>query len=168
MDLFKRLSQFRPLPREEQHLIPPTEKTHYPAFSKEFEILERELIPAFRKMDNKAITHQNWYRRMYITLIFGSAFVSILVIIQLAVNIESIGIIGAILAACLGTTTLVSHTFRHHERYLNARLAAELLRSEYFRFLGRIDPYNDEQNRAKKLIKQVTDITMRGEHYDVI
>lgn len=166
MDLFKRLPKFRPLSHIEQHLIPLAEQDHYPAFKKEFDILEKELMPHFRKLDNEAIVHQNWYRWMYVILIFGSALVSILVIVQLAINIENIGIISAILAACLGIATLVSRIFRHHERYLNARLATEFLRGEYFRFLGRFDPYENEQNRVQKLIEQVTDITMKGEHYD--
>lgn len=167
MDLFKRLPKLRPLPHEEQHLIPSDERSQYPAFKQEFDILERELMPHFRKLDNEAIVHQNWYRWMYIILIFGSALVTVLVIIQLVIRIESIGIIGAILAVCLGTVTIVSRTFCHYERSLNARLAAEFLRGEYFRFLGGLDPYADEHNRVQKLIEQVTDIAMKGSHYDV-
>jgi hypothetical protein len=166
MELFKRLPTFRPLSHEEQHLIPLAERSQYPAFGKEFEILERELMPHFRKLDKEAIIHQNWYRWMYVILIFGSALVTILVIIQLAITVESIGIIGAILAAFLGIATLVSRAFKHHEHYLNTRLASEFLRSEYFRFLGRFDPYANEQDRVQKLIEQVTEIAMKGERYD--
>ncbi len=167
MDLFKRLPKFHPLPHEEQQLIPLAEKGQYPAFLQEFEILERELMPHFRTLDNEAIEHQNWYRGMYVILIFGSALVTILGIVQLAVNVNGIGIAGTIVAACLGITTLIVHAFRHHERYLNARLASELLRSEYFLFLGRLDPYAHEQNRIQRLIERVTDIKMRGERSHV-
>lgn len=163
MDLFKRLPKFRPLPREEQQLIPPTERGQYPAFLEEFEILERELMPHFRTLDNEAIGHQNWYRGMYVILIFGSALVTILGIVQIAIDIDGIGIAGTIVAACLGITMLIVQAFRHHERYFNARLASELLRHEYFLFLGHLDPYAHEQERLQRLIERVTDIKMRGE-----
>lgn len=57
MDLFKRLPKLHPLSREEQQLIPPTERGQYPAFLEEFEILERELMPHFRILDKEAIEH---------------------------------------------------------------------------------------------------------------
>jgi hypothetical protein len=42
-------------------------------------------------------------------LIFGSALLTIFVIIQLAVHAESIGIIGAIIAACLIRNACFTH-----------------------------------------------------------
>jgi hypothetical protein len=164
MQLFRRFPKLHPLPKEEQSLIPPDERSKYPAFAADFETLERELMPQFRILDNEALFRQNWYRSMYIILIFGGALVTILGIFQLAfINITGIGIAGSIVAAILVGATTASRAFPHQERYMNARLAAERLRGEYFLFLGHLDPYTDEQDRVQKLKQRVLDIKEKGE-----
>jgi len=163
MELFRRFPKFHPLPREEQQLIPPKEKGNYPAFAEDFETLERELLPFFRELDNEALRGQNWYRWMYVILIFGGALVTVLGIVQLAfINTIWIGTVEAIVAAVLGAVTAASRTFNHQERYLNARLAAEGLRGEYFLFLGCFEQYGNEQDRVQKLIRRVADIKAKG------
>ncbi len=128
--------------------------------------LKESLMPHFRELDNEALRRQNWYRWMYVILIFGGALVTISGIVQLAyMNIGGIGIAGAIVAALLGAVTTASRAFHHQERYLNARLAAERLRGEYFLFLGRLDLYANEQDRVQKLIQRVADIKTKGERY---
>lgn len=167
MQLFRRFPKLHPLPQEEQFLIPPAERSKYTAFADDFETLERELMPQFRELDNEALLRQNWHRWMYVILIFGGTLVTILGIVQLAyMNIAGIGIAGAIVAALLGVATSASQAFHHQERYLNARLAAERLRSEYFLFLGHVDPYADEQDRVQKLIQRVLDFKVKGEQYE--
>jgi hypothetical protein len=167
MELFKRFPKFHPLPHQEQYLIPPGEKSKYPTFADDFETLEKELMPHFRELDNEALRRQNWYRWMYVILIFGGVLVTILGVVQLAyMNVVGIGIAGAIVAALLGAATAASRAFHHQERYLNARLATERLRGEYFLFLGRLDLYANEQDRVQKLIQRVTDIKVKGERYD--
>ncbi len=169
MELFRRFPNFHPLPREEQQLVPPEKRKQYPTFAEDFETLERELMPYFRELDNEALRRQNWYRWMYVILIFGSALVTVLGIVQLAfINIRGIGISGAVVATILGIVTTASRAFNHQERYLNARLAAERLRSEYFLFLGRFDDYANEHDRVRKLIQHVTDIKAKGERYDSV
>ncbi len=167
MELFRRFPNFHPLPREEQHLIPPAERSNYPTFAEDFETLERALMPNFRELDNEALLRQNWYRWMYIILIFGGTLATILGIVQIAfMDTAWIGIIGAIVAALLGGVIALSRAFNHHERYLNARLAAERLRSEYFLFLGQFGQYSDKQDRIQKLIQRVADIKIKGERYE--
>jgi hypothetical protein len=167
MELFRRFPNFHPLPREEQNLVSLQERSQYLAFAEDFATLERELMPSFRELDNEALRRQNWYRWIYVILIFGGALVTVLGIVQLAfITIMGIGIAGAIVAATVGIVTTVSRAFNHHERYLNARLATERLRSEYFLFLGRFDDYANEQDRVRKLIQHVTDIKVKGERYD--
>lgn len=167
MQLFRRFPKLHPLPKEEQFLISPAERSKYPAFAGDFETLERELMPRFRELDNEALRRQNWYRWMFVILIFGGSLVTILGIVQLAyINAAGIGIAGAIVAALLGVATSASRAFHHQERYLNARLAAERLRSEYFLYLGHMDLYADEQDRVQKLIQRVLDIKAKGEHYE--
>ncbi|TMC18378.1 MAG: DUF4231 domain-containing protein [Chloroflexi bacterium] len=164
MELFRRLPRLQPLPRKAQELVPAGEWSAYPAFQDDFEILEKELLPAFRELDNEAISKQNRYRWLYIILIFGGAMATILGITQLAfTNVSGIGITGAIVAAFLAVATAMLQRFKDHERYLNARLAAERLRSEYFLFLGHYGQYANEQDRVHYLIRQVVDLKAKGE-----
>jgi hypothetical protein len=166
MELFKRLPKVRPLARAKQQFIPEEVKHLHPAFAHDFATLEKHVMPLFRKLDNEAIRQQNSYRWMYVILIFGGALVTILGIVQLAVNIEALAIAGAIVAALLGFATLAQNSFHHHERYLHARLAAERLRSEYFRFLGHLEPYADEQERISLLEQRVTEIKIEEERHE--
>jgi hypothetical protein len=166
MDLFKRLPRFRPRSGQEQHIIPQADKLHYPAFTEDFEILEKELMPHFRALDNEAIRQQNAYRWMYVILIFGTALTTIIAIVQLALKIDGLGIVEAIIASGLIIATLTIQSFHFHERFLNARLATEHLRSEYFLFLGHLEPYEQSQDRISHLIQRVTDKRFEGECYD--
>jgi hypothetical protein len=167
MELFRRFPNFYPLPRQKQQLIPFNEWSNYPAFAEDFKTLERELMPYFHELDNESFRRQNWYRRMYIILIFGGALVTILGIVQIAfINTVWIGIAGAIVALALGSVTTYSRTFKHHERYLNARLVAERLRSEYFLFLGRLGQYANDQDRIQELRKRVIEIKVKGEKHE--
>ncbi|HWS83366.1 MAG TPA: DUF4231 domain-containing protein [Ktedonobacteraceae bacterium] len=164
MELFRRFPTFQPLPREQQQLVPPDKRMLYSAFSKDFETLDRELMPSFRELDNEALSGQNRYRWMYVILIFGGAAVTVLGIFQLAfITMSWIGIIEAIVAGVVALATIVLQTFKDHERYLNARLATERLRSEYFLFLGQCEPYANEQERTRNLIHSVADIKAKGE-----
>ena len=165
MDLFKRFPKIYPS-FSERDLIPDEKKSAYPAFMQDFAFLKRELLPAFYQLDREAQYRQNAYRWMYVILIFGGSLTTILGIIQLVVADIWVGIAGAIVAALLGAITLYSHALNHQERYLNARLSAELLRSEYFIFLGRCAPhYNDKPQREANLIARVTEIKLRGENH---
>jgi len=163
MELFRRFPKFHLLPSKEE-IVPRAERSRYPAFTEDFEALEKELLPSFQEFDNKALSRQNRYRWMYVILIFGGAAVTILGIIQLAfITISWIGITEAVVAGLLGLATAGLQRFKDHERYLNARLAAERLRSEYFLFLGRCGQYTNEQDRIQKLIQHVVDIKAKGE-----
>jgi hypothetical protein len=164
VELFRWFPTFNPLPREEQQLIPLNERNNYPSFAADFALLDKELMPYFRSLDNEALRQQNWYRWMYIILIFGGSLSTILAIVQLAfLNADWPGIVGAIVAAVLGVTTALSRTFNHHERYLNARLATERFRSEYFLFLGRYEPYTHDKDRVHKLLQRIAEIKAKGE-----
>lgn len=166
MELFKRLPNFHPLPDEQQELVPLSERDNYPNFAREFTILEKELMPHFRELDNEAARQQNRYRWMYTILIFGGALVTILGIIQLMAISLGVGITETSIAAIIGSATVFIYTSHHHKRYFNARLAAELLRGEYFLFLGHLEPYTNEHDRIQNLLQRVADITEKGHHFE--
>lgn len=163
MKLFKRFPNFHPLSDEKQHIIKPADRSSYPAFTEDFITLDAELMTQFRQLDNEAQRRQNWYRWMYIILVLGGALTTILLILQIAfISISGFDLAGAVLAAILGTATTISRSFKHHEHYLNARLAAERLRGEYFLFLGHLEAYADDQHRVLNLRSRVNDIYREG------
>lgn len=164
MDLFKRFPKLRLKLDQEQHIIPEEEQGKYSALQADFVFLEDALMPAFRKLDTEALKCQNAHRGMYVILIFGGTLATLLGIIQLVfVNVDGIGITGAIVAAFLGGVTLALRSFQYQQRYMHARLAAEQLRGEYFLFLGHMEPY-DGPDRASNLRQRVIDITSQEEN----
>lgn len=163
MKLFKRFPNFHPLSDEEQHIVTPAARSNYTAFTEDFITLDAELMAQFRQLDNEAQRRQNWYRWMYIILVLGGALTTILLVLQIAfISISGFDLAGAVLAAILVAATAISRSFKHHEHYLDARLAAERLRSEYFLFLGHIDSYADDQNRILNLRSRVNEILREG------
>ena len=163
MDLFKQFPRFRPLASKAEPLVAASELKKYPAFANDFRTLDEVLVPIYTTLNEEAVTQQNLYRWMYILLILGGALATILGIVRLAFNVAVIGLAGAIVAATLGCISLALRSLPYHQRYLNARLAAEQLRGEYFLFLGRIGPYADESQRLAYLKQRVLLIKHEGE-----
>lgn len=145
--------------QSDEYIIAPADRGKYPALAGDFEVLDRELLPHFRKFDNEAQHRQYWYRLMYVILVFGGALTTILIVFQIAfLALVGFDIAGTMVASVLGAATAISRAFNHHERYLNARLVAERLRGEYFLFLGSLDEYADDQERVRKLHANVLEI----------
>ena len=80
------------------------------------------------------------------------------------INIDWPGYVEAVIALILISTTTASRSFNNQERYLDKRLAAEELRSTYFRFLGHYPPYDDEHTRTANLRRHVEVIKRRARH----
>lgn len=169
MNPLRRISLFKRFPlvhlaRREDFLVRPENRKRYPAFAEGFALLDQELLPLFREFDNRALQSQNTYRGMYVILLLGGALVTIFGIVQIAFpDTPGIGIAGSVVALLLGTVTALASRLNHQKRYLNARLAAERLRSEYFLFLGRIEPYEHDQDRLQQLKRQIADLKAKGE-----
>jgi hypothetical protein len=168
LDLFRQFPRFRPLHSGAEPLVPASELEKYPTFANDFRILDEVLVPVYATLNEEAVTQQNLYRWMYIFLILGGALATILGIIRLAFDVEVIGLAGAIVAATLGCISLALRSLPYHKRYLNARLAAEQLRGEYFLFLGRIGPYADESQRLAHLKQRVLRIKHEGERNESV
>jgi hypothetical protein len=163
MDLFKRFPKFRPLVHEAKPLIPLHEQEKFAAFADDFRTLDEVLVPAYMRLNQEAITRQNAYRWMYVILTFGSALATILEVARLEFDVGAVGLMGAIAAAIAGSISLTLRALHYHGGYLNARLAAEQLRGEYFLFLGRIGPYADQTDRLTYLRQRVASIKHEGE-----
>ncbi len=166
MELFKRRPRLFAKFNNQQNIIPIEAKNEYSEFEADFIILEKELIPSFCELENEALKSQNAYRGMYVVLIVGGTIVTIIGIFQLVFETAILAIIGAIVATLLGAATIALRSLHYHERYLNARLAAEQLRGEYFLFLGHVGPYADVQNRCANLKRRIAQIKHEGERYE--
>ena len=164
MALFRHFPVVRPRLNGDEHIIPLVERSMYPTFDADFKTLDKELMPFFRQFDEEAIISQYRYRRIYVIIIFGSALTAILAIIQIAlINTSGLDVTEGVLAALLAGASAFLGKFSPHDRYMNARLAAERLRSEYFLFLGHLDRYANDHDRVRNLIMRVAEIKIGGE-----
>lgn len=162
MDLFKRHPRFCLHYREQEPLVEDTGK--YPALTADFKLLDDILMPLYHQYNKEALHLQNAHWWTYVILIVGGAIATICGILQLAFNVDAFGIMGAIVATVLGSTTLVLNSFHYQERYMDTRLAAERLRGEYFLFLGHLGQYKDgDQERIEKLKESVLMIAEKAE-----
>lgn len=156
--LFKRWPRWNPLPSKPQEIIPQDEREKHSAFASDFDTLQSKLIPAFRDLDNEALNCQNQSRSMYLILIVSSMLATMLIVIQIALlAVTVLDFIGTLIALALTIATSVLQAFKYQERYFNARLGAERLRSEYFLFLGHLGLYANN-DRVQQLENQIIEI----------
>lgn len=52
-------------------VIPAGRRAAYPALAADFEVLDRELTPAFERYDAEALRDQNRYRRQQVLILLG-------------------------------------------------------------------------------------------------
>lgn len=162
--LFKRLPVLRWRPKSKEQVVQLETQGQYPDFKADFEFLERELMPYFRDFDNGALRAQNQFRRQQITLIAGGVIATALGAIQAAnSNSKWPGVAEAAVAATLTLVSVVARGFDAQEKYFSDRLKAETLRSEYFLFLGRVGEYENDADRAQKLVRRLADIEAQVE-----
>ncbi len=162
--LFKRLPMLRWRPKEDEAIVPLETQNQFPDLASDFSILERELMPRFRKLDNEALRAQNLFRLQQVVLITGGVIATALGAIHAArANSIWAGVGEAAVAGFLTTVSFIAREFNEHMKYFSNRLKSEALRSEYFLFLGRIGGYKNEADRVRNLILRVTDIESEEE-----
>lgn len=157
--LFKRLPMLRWRPRENEQIVPPETQNQFPDLTSDFAILEQELIPGFRKLDNETLRAQNRFRRQQVILIAGGVIATTLGAVQ-AAHAKKIwpGIAEAAVAGFLTSVSFIAREFDEQKKYFSNRLKAETLRGEYFLFLGRMGNYANDADRVQNLIRRVADI----------
>lgn len=162
--LFKQLPHLWWRPAEEQQLVPLHDQSKYPALASDFAVLAQELLPQFRQLDNDAMRMQNQFRRLEIIMILGGILATILGAVQTARAYDAWpGIAEAILTGTLGIVAYVVRERRPQQTYFTSRLKAELLRGEYFLYLGRISPYADVPDPLRQLKRRVAGIVVGEE-----
>jgi len=165
LELFQRWPKLRWQPSSKpQHVISPDDKEEYSTFTSDFAILEEHLMPAYRQLSDEAAQGQNQFHLEQVILILGGVLVTTLGAIQVtlaAVTHNSMwpGLAEAVIAAILAAYAQVTQTTKSQEGYFSSRLKTETLRSEYFLFLGRLKPYENDQSRKDRLIMRVKEVT---------
>jgi hypothetical protein len=157
--LLRRLpSPFWKLPAA-QSIVEPAALASYPELADDFAIADRILLTAFRNADAEALRAQNTFHLAELGLSLGAILATLLGAVQTALGggILVIGLIEAGLTSALGATALGVFAHNQQRDYYRSRLQAETLRGEYFRFVGRLEPYTtrDPEQRAKRLQDRV-------------
>jgi hypothetical protein len=133
-----------------------------PALVKNFDVLEKELLPAFYVFDEAALRAQNSFRLGQLFVIVGGAAATALGAVQAALGggVAEIGVAEALVAGTLGATVAYVRARQAQREYFTTRLKAERLRGEYFLFLGRVPPYDldDDAERLRRLREQVSKV----------
>lgn len=157
--LFKRLPMLRWRPRENEQIVQPETQNQFPDLKSDFDILEHELMPSFRNLDNEALRGQNLFRLQQVILIAGGVITTTLGAVQAALTKEVWpGVAEAVVAGFLTSVSYIARQFNEQKNYFSNRLKAETLRGEYFLFLGRMGNYANDDDRVQSLIRRVADI----------
>jgi Protein of unknown function (DUF4231) len=130
----------------------------YPALAGDFEILTRELLPDFHRLNAQALHAQNRFWRGELALIVGGALATVLGVVTAATESMLPGAVEMVLAASLAAVARSLGASDVHRQYFTSRLRAEHLRSEYFRFVSRVGDYADDHGRVKALRRRVAEI----------
>jgi hypothetical protein len=163
--LFRRFPRLRLAADPKKQILSEEAQREFPEFAADFAILEQHLLEAFRELDARALTAQNGFWSEQLILIGGALLAT------LAGALHAVGVgpgstwawTGAVISAGLAAISARAREVRNQESYRTSRLQAELLRGEYFRFLGREGAYEKDGEREAALIRRVAKIQLEGE-----
>jgi hypothetical protein len=149
--------------------------TRFPVIMADLEVLEKYLMPAFWNFNQKARHYQSryyYYQRIFIIGAFLTTVVSVvnsfihasspevsfglLTITASAINVF-LGICTAIISARATYYTLLANYGEPRQRWARYRRLTEELRMLYFKFLGRLEPFNTE-DRVTRLRERILEI----------
>jgi Protein of unknown function (DUF4231) len=144
-------------------LVPPEVRQTAPVLEPDLRILDRELLTDFYELDEAALRAENTFHLGQLFVIVGGATATALGVVQAALGggVTALGIAEALVAGVLAGAVSYVRGQDAQRDYFTSRLKAERLRGEYFLFLGRVRPYDtdDDANRLARLRSQVDGIT---------
>jgi hypothetical protein len=145
-------------------LVKPDVREAAPALEPDFRVLEAELLPTYYELDEGALRAQNDYRLGRLAIILGSTVATALGAVQAALGggVTAIGLAEAIVAGGFAAVVAFVRGREAQKEYFTTRLKAERLRGEYFIFLGRVAPYDidDDDERHSLLHRRVMEIEL--------
>jgi hypothetical protein len=137
-----------------------------PLLDGEIAYLDAQLVPRFRLVDHDALVAQHRFRLGSVVLIFGSATAAALGAVQAALGGGElgIGIAEGIVGAVVAGTVVYVRGRRFQQTYLNKRLVAERLKSQYYLYLARSGAYAVEDDAQRvRLLKRTLDRIESGD-----
>ncbi len=142
-------------------VVQPEHLVTYPMLASDLDVWLKELEPRFRRLDHRAQILQNQFWRLHLGLILGGLLATVLGAVQAARGggVEIVAVVQAILTGALAGLTVLVRSRRAQQGYLDARLKAERIKSEFFLFMARTGAYAGEA-RLTRLHEQVDDIEM--------
>jgi Protein of unknown function (DUF4231) len=164
---FPRPFWWRPDPRtswpDDWPVIPPGAETEYPELAPDLRVWRDEVEEPFRLLDHQAQLLQQQFWRQRTTLILGGLVATTLGAFQTAQGGGNEYLAGAqavVTGLLTGVAALVSGR-RAQQGYLDARLRAERIKSEFFLYLGRVGDYAGAQGLER--LRQTVDEVAHGE-----
>lgn len=139
--------------------FPADVREHYAA---DLQVLADDLLPGYVVEDRDALRAQNEYRRDQVVLIIGGVIATGLAAAPGQASGVWWKVAAAVAASFLGMWATRSRDLNSHEHWRTSRLKAELLRGEYFLFLGRAEPYDKDGCRVRNLRRRVAEIRSGG------
>ena len=163
--LLARLPRLRPYPPMDDEwpddpvVVRPEQLSEYPALADDLRLWVEQFEPRFRRLDHRARVLQNQFWRQHGALILGGLVATVLGAVQAARGggVEWLAALQAVLTGVLAGVTVLARSRRAQDGYLNARLKAERMKSEFYLFIARAGPYAGEARMAT-LREQVEDI----------
>jgi len=154
---------WRPDPRSpwpgDWPVVPNGAEAEYPLLAPDLQLWQEQLEQPFRRLDHQAqlLQHQFWRQRT--TLILGGLIATTLGALQTAYGggNQYIAATQAVVTGLLtGVAALVSGR-RSQQGYLDARLRAERIKSEFFLYLAGVDDYSaaDRQQRLRYAVEDI-------------
>jgi hypothetical protein len=145
-----------------------------PELKTDLDALDEHLLPDFWKQDNEALSYQNMYYLYQWIFILGALATTVVAAAGVYVFksypdneilgglkwIELFQILTALFSGGTTTVSVLSATRAPQENWFKARTKAESLRSLYFLFLARREPFNERNytERTRELDRRVLDV----------
>ncbi len=146
-----------------------------PQYAADFQILDEHLLPVFLELDAEALRAQNDFRMEQLILIGGGLVATVLGALHMAFGLGTAADAGtglpvtgawawagAVVSAVVATVTARARDLRNQDVYRTSRLKAELLRGEFYLFLGRVGDYG-KPARVGSLVRRVAEIQSGSE-----
>jgi hypothetical protein len=167
LPLFSSLPRLRWKPGSSQPFVSDATLARCPALRADVDLLEQELVPQFRRLDEKSLRTQNTFRLGQLSLIVGGTAAAALGAVQTALGggVVALAIPEAVLAGLLAGAAVYIRGRNAQREYFTARLKAERLRAEYFLVLAHAGDYAgvDDSERLRFLRRRIRAIESHQE-----
>jgi hypothetical protein len=156
--LVARLPRLR-VPQRVEPILPGPARQAHPALADDFSFLDRELMPAYERLELEARRAQNQFWMEQLLLIVGGAALTVLGVVQTALTGQAWpGIVEAVIGGLVSAVALRARELSARERHMGSRLKAERLKSEYFLYLGRSGDYASDPDAEHTLRHRIVQI----------